>query len=130
MAYFNQFYNPTYVPNYQQNQTIQDGGFVLIPSEQDAWAFPIRHGTSVTFRDEKLPYIYTKTLGFSQMDSPIFEKYRLIKETSQNAQNATETIKDEELPIYVTKSEFEAIREEMEALKNTVASLRKELGDE
>ena len=127
MAYFNQFYNPTYVPNYQQNQTIQDERFVLIPSEKDAWAFPIRHGTSVTFRDEKLPYIYTKTLGFSQMDSPIFEKYRLIKETPQNA---TETIKDEELPIYVTKSEFEAIREEMEALKNTVASLRKELGDE
>lgn len=26
------------------------------------------------------PYVYTKTMGFSQLDRPIFEKYKLIKE--------------------------------------------------
>jgi hypothetical protein len=135
MAYYNPYsytpnYAPTYNPGYAQNQTIQDGGFVMVASEQDAWAYPIRHGTSVTFRDEKKPYIYTKTLGFSQMDSPIFEKYRLIKETLQNAQNEPEKDTSDELPIYATKSEFGALKEEFEALKDRMDKLRKELGDE
>lgn len=129
MAFYNQYYTPSYAqtPGYQtQTPAIQDGGFVMIASEQDAWSYPVRHGTSVMFRDEKLPYIYTKTLGFSQMDSPIFEKYRLVKETpqsSQNAQNAPEKESKDILPIYATKAEFEALREEVERL-------RKELGDE
>ena len=127
MAYYNQLYNPGYVPNYnpgfQQNQDIQNGGFVTVQSEQEARTCPIRHGTSVTFRNENAPYIYTKTLGFSQMDSPVFEVYRLVRETPQNAQNGAEIEKADDSPIYVTKAEFEALREELN-------SLRKELGDE
>lgn len=111
---YNSNYYPNYNPNYQQ---IQNGGLVTIPCEQDARAYPVARGTSVTFRDEKLPYIYTKTLGFSQMEAPIFEKYRLIKEDIQE-----EVIEKVEV-AYVTKDEFDSLRED-------VAKLRKELGGE
>ena len=134
MAYYNQYYpnygyqQPNY--NYQQNQTIQNGGFVTVQSEEEARSYPVAHGMSVTFRNENFPYIYTKTLGFSQMDSPTFEKYKLIKEEAQIAQVPSENTKDDTLPIYVTKTEFGAIRDELDSLKNKVESLRKELGDE
>ena len=92
MAY-NYYTNPyTYPPPYQasaqQQQLpqqsapfqIQNGGFVPIRSEQDARNYPVAPGNSVTFKDETAPYVYTKTMGFSQLDRPIFEKYKLIKE--------------------------------------------------
>ena len=127
MAYYNPFY-PNY--NYQQQYQQQNTGFVPIPNEEAARNCPIQRGSSVTFRDENLPYIYIKTLGVGQLDSPVFEKYRLVKETSQNAQIQPIENKDDALPIYVTKSEFGAICEELEGLKKSVADLRKELGDE
>lgn len=127
MAYYNYYPNYGYQqPNYnyqQQAQTVQSNSFVPIASEEDARNCPIQRGTSVTFRDENLPYIYIKTLGFGQLDSPVFEKYRLIKENAQNIHTEPEKGKDDSLPIYVTKTEFEALREE-------VGRLRKELGDE
>lgn len=127
MAYYNYYPNYGYQqPNYnyqQQAQTVQSNSFVPIASEEDARNCPIQRGTSVTFRDENLPYIYIKTLGFGQLDSPVFEKYRLIKENAQNIRTEPEKGKDDNLPIYVTKTEFEALREDVERI-------RKELGDE
>lgn len=131
MAYYNQFYNPNYNPNpgyaqqaynYQQPAQIQNSSFVPIPSEEDARNFPVQRGTSTTFRDENLPYLYIKTLGFGQLDSPVFEKYRLVKEDAQNIQKQPERDEKDTLPIYVTKAEFEALREDVE-------KLRKELGE-
>lgn len=123
MALYNQFYNPIQNYGYSQPNYNQTGGFVPVPSEEDARNCPIQRGTSITFRDENLPYIYIKTLGVGQLESPVFEKYRIVKENAQNPHIQPEKIKDDDLPIYVTKAEFEALREDVERL-------RKELGDE
>ena len=66
----------------QQAQTpqIQQSGFVLVQSEQEARAYPVAPGNSITFKDESQPYCYVKTMGFNQLDRPVFEKYRLVKE--------------------------------------------------
>jgi hypothetical protein len=88
MAYNNGFYPQYYQPNYQfqqqpqiqQNMQIQNGGFISVPSEEVARNYPVAHGNSVTFKDENAPYVYTKTMGFSQLDRPIFEKYKLVRE--------------------------------------------------
>lgn len=69
-------YNPMYYqqPQPQQhNQQIQNGGFVSAPSMDYARSYPVAPGNSVTFKIESQPYICTKTLGFSQLDQPIFE---------------------------------------------------------
>lgn len=133
MAYFNNpygnyNYNGNYNPNYQ-GQSVSNG-FVPIPSEDAARAYPVAHGASVTFRDENLPYIYIKTLGFGQLDSPMFEKYRLVKENTQNPQNQPLNQQTEDLSNYVTKAEFGTLAKEYGLLKESVERLRKELGDE
>ena len=73
-------YQQGYQAPQQQQLQIQNGGFVSVRSEQEARSYPVAPGNSVTFKNEVAPYIYTKTMGFSQLDLPIFEKYRLIKE--------------------------------------------------
>ena len=97
MAYYNPYYNnynynPNYNPGYvaQGPQTIQNGGFVTVQSEEEAKSYPVAHGMSVTFRDENAPYIYTKTLGFGQLDSPVFEKFKLLKENGQGAKKTAQ----------------------------------------
>lgn len=91
--YFPQSYQP-YINPYQQNfqqqfpqQTqqntqpqIQNSGFVSVRNIEEAFNWPIAPGNSITFKDENSPYIYTKTKGFSQLEAPIFEKFRLVKE--------------------------------------------------
>lgn len=81
MAY--QYYPNFYQPQAQQMpqaQPQQASGFVSVRSEAEARNYPVAYGNSVTFKDETSPYIYTKTMGFSQLDRPIFDKYKLVKE--------------------------------------------------
>ena len=72
-GYPNNFYQ---YQNYPQHNT----GFITVRSEEEARNYPVAVGNSVTFRNENEPYCYTKTMGFSQLDRPVFEKYRMIKE--------------------------------------------------
>lgn len=67
-------------PYYYQPQQIQNGGLVSVRGINEARNYPVAPGNSVTFKDENSPYIYTKTMGFSQLDRPIFEVFRLTKE--------------------------------------------------
>lgn len=102
-------YNPNFYNNYygnsngnymgSQNQTmqqiqpqIQNGGFVMVRSELEARNYPVAFGNSVTFKDETAPYIYSKTMGFSQLDRPIFEKYKLVKEETKDVASEPNTI--------------------------------------
>ena len=77
-----QFYPQNFqqVPPQQNVQQIQNGGFIPVPSEDVARNYPVAPGNSVTFKNENAPYVYTKTMGFSQLDRPIFEKYKLVRE--------------------------------------------------
>lgn len=77
--YQQQFNNSQPMQQPQQPQ-IQNGGFVSVRSEMEARNYPVAPGNSVTFKDETAPYVYTKTMGFSQLDTPLFDKYRLVKE--------------------------------------------------
>lgn len=151
MAYYNGFpvtYQPAYYqtnPYYQQNSmtqqnqptqtqsqqqpAIQQSGFVPVPSEQVARNYPVAPGNSVTFKDENAPYCYVKTMGFNQLDRPTFEKYRLVKEDSQNiAQNtpkSDDNAKDGNDTKYALKSDLDAIWNEIDALKENSKTEKK-----
>ncbi len=71
--------NQNYAPQQQQNQS----PFIPVRNELEARNYPVAYGNSVTFKDENAPYVYSKTMGFSQLDKPVFEKYRLVKENVQ-----------------------------------------------
>ena len=121
MAYPN-FYPLAYQPQaaapLQNQQTQQSSGFVTVRSEAEARAYPVAYGNSVTFRDENAPYIYTKTMGFSQLDRPVFDKYKLVKEEPEpEAQRKEEPGEVEKL-----KAEIESIRKELDEIRKEVES--------
>lgn len=64
------------------------GGFVRVQSEQEARAYPVAPGNSITFIDESRPYCYTKSVDMSQLDRPKFDRYRLVKEEDAPATSA------------------------------------------
>ena len=82
-----------YTPQYQTGNQMMPGAnqmqqqiqcpFVLVRNEMEARNYPVAYGNSVTFKDETAPYVYSKTMGFSQLDKPMLEKYRLIEEEAE-----------------------------------------------
>ena len=80
----------------------QQRGFVRVQNEQEARTYPVAPGNSVTFIDENAPYCYTKTMDFSQLDRPKFERYRLVKEEDEPTPAASE-------PAPVTRQEFDEL---------------------
>lgn len=104
-----------YVDQYQmprQPQQIQNGGFIMVRCESEARNYPVAHGNSVTFFNENGREVYTKTLGFSQFEAPIFEIYDLIKRSNeQQIENDT---------TYATKDDLTAILDDIKALKKEV----------
>lgn len=154
MAY-NNFYSPyqgyspyqQYQPSFQQQiqnqsnfqqsqQQIQNGGFVSVHNENEARNYPIAPGNSVTFKDENAPYVYTKTQGFSQLDRPVFEKYRLVKEEdyqpqqiAQNAPTSAEKTEQASNIDYALKSDLRALWDEIEELKKQMPKSKEEIRD-
>lgn len=126
-----------YQPMAQQQQSapaqtpqIQNGGFISVRSEEDARNYPVAPGTSVTFIDEMRQKVYAKTMGFSQLDRPIFVSYKLVKEEApQEAQIATEKPQTVDSPKYVLASEFEAIRGQIDGILDDISYLKKKLGE-
>lgn len=113
---YTQYAQPQQMP--QQVQTIQNGGFISVPRVEVAFNWPVAPGNSVMFKDENAPYVYTKTRGFSQLDEPIFEKYRLVKEEG----NATQEPPKAPEPEY--KADIAALWDEINMLKADLAAIK------
>lgn len=111
---------PLYPQPTQQSQTIQNG-FVSARTIEEAYNWPIAPGNSITFKIENAPYICTKTKGFSQLEQPIFEKYRLVKEE--------EEIKQEEsgpdFSGYALKSDLDSVMKDITRLQKEIDTLQK-----
>lgn len=113
----NQFYpQPGFPGQYQtQSMQIQNGGFISVPSEEVARNYPVAPGNSITFKNENAPYIYTKTMGFSQLDSPLFERYKLVKE--EDSQLIEDSPKLPEDIAQTLQSQIDKLWGELNALK-------------
>ena len=121
------YYNPNYFPqsygqsmgNVPQTPQIQNGGFVMVRSEDEARNYPVAFGNSVTFKDETSPYIYCKTMGFSQLDRPIFEKFRLVKE-EQHQQIENKMAESKKVENDSLREEITRIWGEIDVLKGMI----------
>ena len=127
--YYPNYYNSPFLqmPSMQTQAAAQGGrnsDFVLVRSEDEARNYPVAFGNTVTFKDENTPFIYTKTMGNSQLDQPIFERYRLVKETAQDAPQDAEKAKDVTGDVEKLRSEIEAVWREIEAMKKKTNSKR------
>ena len=135
-------YYPQYQPVYQPTQTaqqaqpqmpqqsyaptqnqVQNGGFVPVRSEAEARSYPVAPGTSITFKNETSPYCYVKTMGFSQLEAPRFEKYRLVKEDEPETSEASGEAK----PEYVSKADFGVVVDSVKGLNEIVALMKNDV---
>ena len=113
----------------QPVQQIQNGGFLAAPNEEYVRSYPVALGNCVTFKIEGKPYVMEKSMGFSQLDSPKIEKYRLVKEEPEEAANLPEDGKNNSKEINATLDELigeiEAIKADIKAIKEKLKSITK-----
>lgn len=114
-------------PQLQLQQSYQQNGFVRVRDENEARMYPVAPGNSITFVNENAPYCYTKTVNMGQLDRPIFEKYRLVREDDGPAQPETAHKPAEAPPIdlskYALASDLESFRAEIETIKSDLYGL-------
>lgn len=120
MNYYNPYqnYNPYQSQLQQQPQNIRSGSLVSVSSEEEARMYPVGPGNSVTFKNENMPYIYTKTMGFSQLDRPTFEKYKLVKEETPEYSSLAQQ------PQYASKDELTEVINKVMDLQEEIVALK------
>ena len=106
-----------FYPQFQMPMQNQNNGFVSVRNEMEARNYPVAYGNSVTFKDETAPYVYTKTMGFSQLDPPVFEKYKLVKEEAE-APKSEDGLRTELDSIWQAINELKEKRYEHESNKS------------
>lgn len=129
---YNQMYYQQQLQNMQQPQQapqIQNGGFVFVKDINEARNYAVAPGNSVTFKIESQPYICTKTLGFSQLDQPIFEVFKLVKENNDWQNNVDPVAIPEEIPVieYLPLEDADQMRVEMQQMRSEIDFLREAL---
>ena len=132
-SYYPQMQNPYTVPQQPvQQQQIRSGGIVSVASEDEARRYPVAPGYTVTMRDENGPYLYEKTMGYSQLDQPIFRKARIVFEDDAiKPENQEKPEEPAEPPkVYAELKQLEALRDavalEFKKMRDWVESLHEE----
>ena len=134
--------SPTYYPQMQNMygtaqqqpapQQIRSGGIVSVANEDEARRYPVAPGYTVTMRDENGPYLYEKTMGYSQLDQPIFRKARIVFEDDAIKQEKPEKPEEPAEPpkVYAELKQLEALRDavaiEFKKMRDWIESLKEE----
>ena len=126
---------------YQQNMQMQQpqpqaqsNAIIHVPSEEVARRWDVAPNSSVTFIDDSKPYCYTKSMGMSMLEAPVFKRFKLVEETEPVPASEEQTASDQQtlmpqidLSAYMTKAEFESYRAIIEDMQKIVKELN---GDE
>lgn len=139
-----QYGYPSYYPQMQNiygtqqpqqpvgQQQIRSGGIVSVANEDEARRYPVAPGYTVTMRDENGPYLYEKTMGFSQLDQPIFRKARIVFEDDAAKEKEEKPEEPAEPPkVYAELKQLEALRDavaiEFKKMRDWIESLKEEV---
>jgi hypothetical protein len=130
-GYYPNSYFQQYQPQSMQAQTTQPpvnsmGGFIPVQNENEARMYRLAPGTSATFIDENAPYCYTKTEGVSQLDRPIFKRFRLVDETDapQDAPQGTQNGVSNggiDLSAYAKQADMDTLAARMSVIERMVS---------
>ena len=134
-----QYSYPSYYPQMQNMygtaqqqpapQQIRSGGIVSVANEDEARRYPVAPGYTVTMRDENGPYLYEKTMGYSQLDQPIFRKARIVFEDDAIKQEKPEEPAEPQ-KVYAELKQLEALRDavaiEFKKMRDWIESLKEE----
>ena len=110
------YQQPAPIPQQQPvQQQIRSGGIVSVSGEEEARRYPVAPGYTVTMRDDTGPYLYEKTMGFSQLDQPIFRKARIVFEDA--AQAVQEKQEQQNAQLQASKQPFVIMAVDKKRLK-------------
>lgn len=138
MAFGNQFYGggiPPYTQMAMQQMQMpqmqpqtQSNAIIHVPSEEVARRWDVAPNSSVTFIDDSKPYCYTKSMGMSMLEAPVFKRFRLVEEaepvlTNDNSETQNATTPQIDLSEYMTKAEFESYKAIIEDMQKIVKEL-------
>ena len=111
-----------------QSQQIQNGGFMMVPNEDVVNTYPVAPGNCVTFKIEGKPIVMEKSMGFSQLEAPKIDRYRLVKEdapeTPQERQNDVEKVETKDSTINALERQIDALSDRINALEKEINSLK------
>lgn len=121
-------------PVQQSVQQIRSGGIVSVANEDEARRYPVAPGYTVTMRDENGPYLYEKTMGYSQLDQPIFRKARIVFEDNVAKEKEEKPEEPAEPPkVYAELKQLEALRDavaiEFKKMRDWIESIKEEYHD-
>ena len=118
------YQQPAPLPQQQPvQQQIRSGGIVSVSGEDEARRYPVAPGYTVTMRDETGPYLYEKTMGFSQLDQPIFRKARIVFEDAQESTQNNAGKPEAPAVVFAELSQLEALRDAVAADLNALRSM-------
>ena len=131
--YYPQNYSQQQIPQVQQQvpqvqqqsqQQIQNGGFMLVPNEDMARTYPVAPGNCVTFKIEGKPIVMEKSMGFSQLEAPRIDRYRLVRE-EEVAESVPEQLVKNDVDYMQQINELkEQFNNELEQLRGEIDVLR------
>lgn len=112
-----------------QQPQIQNSGFMIAPNEEYVNAYAVAPGNCMTFKIEGKPLVLEKSKGFSQLEAPKIDRYRLIKEEQpEPVDNAnTPTVNDR---LADMENKIASMWSEIEGLKNAKKPTTKRNGDD
>lgn len=96
-----------------QQQPIQNGGmFYFVNSQKEAEDWVVGAGQTVFFFDRNNSIFYIKSVAQNGLSQPV-EVY----DYSQRLSDASESVFEGEVDKYITRDEFDALKAELEAMK-------------
>lgn len=126
MAYFNGF-PATYPQYYQQPQ--QQNGLIWVQGEAGAKSYLVAPNSTVQLWDSENPVIYIKSADASGMPSMKVLDYT-VRDSAKNTGISASTGVEDKLSGYATKSEIQAVSDQIAVLRDRVEKLTKEKDNE
>lgn len=144
MINHNPFLNNPYFQALQQNQQLmaernnqnsQGTTFIPVHSDNEVLNYPVAPGNSLYFKHENLPYIYIKSMGINQFDSPKITKFKLTEEKMVTETFSTEHEQGnnpslESQPKYLVYEDIRPILDENKALHEEIENIKKMINKE
>lgn len=116
---------------YPYQQTIQYGGYMNVRCREEAMNYPVAPGTMMIFANNDGGSMYTKVMGYSQFDKPMFSEYRLVKEEPSNQPHSgAENAQADNSATVPANAEFEEIRGQIEGILKDIKAIKKDLYEE
>lgn len=104
------------IPNIQQQMqtpSVQNGGmFYFVNSQKEVEDWVLGAGQTAFFFERNAPVFYIKSVAQNGLSQPV-EVYDYSQRLSEGSESVAEVKEDK----YITRDEFEALKAELEALK-------------